>query len=222
MSRFFFILFSTIIFSTNAFSQGASTTEFGISDRLGLLPSVRAGMNLFSRASSVDKHGIIEPKNKAQFSGGFGADYFFGKYLGTFTQVDFNQRTNNYLGLVRASASYVDVPFGIALNAGEFLWFGSSRTTTRAGSYMALPMTDFECDNKESTKLIFGGDKNLFPFLTSQTYAGLYFEEEVLFAIARNLNFGLSAWAKLPLGSAVKEIRSNFYEAGLGLKVGFF
>lgn len=220
MNKFFSLFLFLVLFSSYAFSQGTSTTEFEISNRIGFLPSVKLGANLFS-STSVDKNEIITPKNVPQFSGGFGADYFFGKYFGTFTQVDFNQRTYSFLGLIKASASFVDVPFGIALNSGKFLWIDSSRTTSRVGGYIALPMSDFEFD-KNSSSIIFGTDKSLIPLVRSQTYGGLFLETESLFAVSRNLSPGLSAWTKIPLGSSSEGVKSNFYEVGLGLKVGFF
>ena len=225
MSKYLFVFFSTIIFSVNAFSQGTSATEFEIGERSGLLPSVKLGANLFSKASlegvPADVNSLILPQNVVQFSCGFGADYFFGKNLGIFTFVDYNQRTYSFLGLIKASASYLDVPFGFSLNWGRLLDLYTSRTTSRVGGYLALPMTDFEFD-QQSSMLLFGRDKINTPLIIARTYPGVYLETETLFAVSRNLSPGLSIWGKMPLASSTQNVDSYFYEMGLGLKVGFF
>lgn len=148
--------------------------------------------------------------NRIAFLGGLGASYFFTPAVGAFLEAQFTSRGFKAASL-SSTANYLDFPFGLAFNHGRGLFSGNSRSHTRLGGYLALPL---------SGEYPAGA---LAAAVKTSSFFGLVIDNETHFPISDHFSLGYTLWVKIPLGSAIQgSIDSKAYEIGLGLVVGFF
>lgn len=180
----------------------AETAGDDFSSREGSILSAKVGVNLLQAGSNSTT------ENRIGFTGGLGATYFFTGQVGAFLDVAFMPRGYK-AGSLSSTATFIDIPFGFAFNHGKGFFSASSRSHTRLGGYLALPLGEFPAGA-------------LLTAQPSSTFFGLRVDNETHFPINEHFSLGYTIWINFALGSALKNVDSKFYEIGLGLVVGFF
>lgn len=221
--KLLFLVF-TILISIKSFGEDSkSSSKYSTTNRswqselYPFAPFVKGGANLLSTPN------MNLNANKLQLLIGAGTDIYLDPNWGIFGSVEYNQRGRKFLNTTLSSASYLDVPFGLAIPYGEGFWRTNSLSTFRVGPYVAFPLSNFKYDYPYSAQSSVPYREYFYqPKPDAQAYGGLYIDNDVLFSTASTVAPGLTTWMKLPLGSAVNGTNTRFYEFGIGFKVGVF
>jgi hypothetical protein len=197
-------------------SKSTSVYETSESNLYPFQPYAKGGANLISTPEA--SFGT----NKVQWLLGAGTNYYIDPKWGLFANVEFNQRGRKFLNTTLSSASYIDIPFGVAHEYGDGLWSSASFSTLHAGPYVALPLSDFKYDYPYSAARSVPYKNFYQETPTAKTYGGIYIDNDIMFRTNSSFAPGITTWIKLPLGSAVTGTNTKFYEFGIGFKVGLF
>lgn len=195
------ILLGTLAFA-EVDSQNPNLMSSEFKDKEGVFINARVGIS-FSEASNYGSDG------RAPFLGGLGVDYFFHPVVGAFADLQYTSRGYK-ISSQSSTASFIDIPFGLAFNHGT-IFSKYARSNTRLGGYYAIPAGDYS------------GNLALNFSNKPKGFFGIYLDNESLFNLTEHFALGYTLWVKIGLGSAIDaSIESKFTEIGIGFIASFF
>lgn len=163
------------------------------------------GLNLLAKI--IAKAGSSE--NRIAPLVGIRGDYFFSDTFGVFMGMDALHRGAKLVGGETARASFLDLPFGITIGHGSWIFPENTTFQTSLGPQVSLPLSDLESNGVliQQSRHSFGG----------------YFQCTVL--AGNRLRFGGTLWAKAGFTSAFVSSSlgtlKSILELGVGLVIAY-
>ncbi len=146
--------------------------------------------------------------NRIGFDGGLDLQAYFVEQVGVFVGGHFVTRGFRLVSTETSSASFLDVPFGLAFRRTSALFKDSAEDTLLIGGYVSLPLSDFKT-----------------PTLTSHTAStsfGLNLGAKTLFKVSGNFSLGFGTWVRFGLTKSMTTgTADKLLEIGIGLAAGF-
>lgn len=148
--------------------------------------------------------------SRVSFMGGAELYYFFTPHVGIFLGGHYTSRGEKLASSAVASASFVDIPFGIAFRHGTRLFGSTSESQFSLGGFYSIPFGNLSVTNTQT-----------------RSAAGIAIMAQTLFPVGESVALGFGTWAKFGVAEVVTRdvgnnvAGGNVQEWGIGLILGF-
>lgn len=148
--------------------------------------------------------------NRISLLAGAEAYYFFTPNVGIFLGGQYTSRGERTASGASASASFVDVPFGICFRHGSRIFGSRSQNQFSLGGFYAVPLGNLSVTNTQT-----------------RAAAGIILMGQTLFPIGESTALGFGTWGKFGVSEVVVSDASaginggSALEWGIGLVLGF-